>query len=786
MSFTFAARAVLELGKELISSDEVAIYELIKNAVDAGSPKVEVTAQIHLLATDFKKAVSYVETKKPKRGEAVRYVTERLLDPDQPAVAEFLRQLAVQDKRTAFIKRLKEFYVASNYLEVRDEGHGMTHQDLSNVFLRIGTDYRRKENRRGAKHLGDKGIGRLSAMRLGNRLSVTTATEDDVSWNHLEIDWNWFAAEGDADASDYNVAPTEGDTKRSLEDHGTTIRVSDLNQDWNAPRFAEIFEGKIARMIDPFEPGAANDLIVAKHNGNRVLVPSIPQSLLDAAHAVCHVRFDFVDGVPTLNGEINYRFRHRKLPVAISGPELRSVTKRTVKRRAKRGHAAQQVIKLDPDVLELLGPFTFDVYWFNRRIMTPIDGLTLKVNETRREVANWTGGPMLYRYGYRILPYGEPNDDWLDLDKRAFGESGFKLNRQQVLGRVLVETPHEVLSEQTNRQGLIDSDPSHALRTILQWILHVEFRGLINEADAAEKDAKPSLDDTDGQILRDAQARVEASLSRIRLHYADNFDSEELHDLETSVEHLSDVSERFFGQVKKVTEQAHQERGQLVYLAGIGLMTEFIFHELERAMSYAIGHAFGPDRPLVGDRMLKDQLITLQKRIAAFDELTTEKRQSKTSFDLPELIDEVLSAHHNEFERHDIDVRYDPPETSFRIKAVRGMVIQILENLIVNSAYWLKEQKDFEPDFSPNISICAQPRERCLTIEDNGPGITAARTERIFLPFVTTKPVGLGRGLGLYIARDMAEYHGWTLAMDPTLGRVRKGRTNMFVLDMAP
>ena len=724
MSFTFAARAGLELGKELISSDEVAIYELIKNAVDAGSPEVEVTAQIHLLATDFKKAIAYVQKEKTEPADALRYVTERLLDPSHPGVTRFLRQLATKKKRATFIKHLEDFYVASNYLEVRDKGHGMTHRDLSDVFLRIGTDYRRKQNRQGAKHLGYKGIGRLSAMRLGNRLSVTTATADDISWNHLDIDWNWFAADGDADASDYEVSPTEGDTKQSDDDHGTTIRVSDLNQDWNAPRFAEIFQGKIARMIDPFEPGAANGLIVARHNGHRVLVPSIPPSLLDAAHAVCHVNFDFVNGVPTLDGEIDYRLRHRKLPIAISGPELRSVTKRTVKRRAKRGHAAQQIIRLDPDVLKLLGPFTFDVYWFNHRIMTPIEGFTRKVNETRREVANWSGGPMLYRYGYRILPYGEPNDDWLDLDKRAFGESGFKLNRQQVLGRVRVATPHDVLSEQTNRQGLIDSDASHALRTILQWLLHVEFRGLINEADAAEKDVKRPLDDADGQILRDAQARVEASLSRIRRHYADDMDSQELEDLETSVEHLSEVSERFFDQVKKVTQQAQQERGQLVYLAGIGLMTEFIFHELERAMSYAIGHAFGPDRPQVSDRMLKDQLVTLQKRIAAFDELTTEKRQSKTTFDLSELIDEVLIAHDNEFERHDIEVRYDPPNTAFRIKAVRGMVIQILENLIVNSAYWLKEQKDFEPGFNPIISICAQPKEQCLTVEDNGPGVT--------------------------------------------------------------
>ena len=41
-----------------------------------------------------------------------------------------------------------------------------------------------------------------------------------------------------------------------------------------------------------------------------------------------------------------------------------------------------------------------------------------------------------------------------------------------------------------------------------------------------------------------------------------------------------------------------------------------------------------------------------------------------------------------------------------------------------------------------------------------------------------------GRGLGLYISRDMAEYHGWKLYMDDAVGRVREGRLNTFVLDM--
>jgi signal transduction histidine kinase len=112
------------------------------------------------------------------------------------------------------------------------------------------------------------------------------------------------------------------------------------------------------------------------------------------------------------------------------------------------------------------------------------------------------------------------------------------------------------------------------------------------------------------------------------------------------------------------------------------------------------------------------------------------------------------------------------------------MVIQILENLISNSMYWLKQQVTFEPGFKPQITIAIDPDVRALTVEDNGGGVSPDRAERIFQPFVTSRPQGQGRGLGLYISRELADYHGWQLQMDPTVGRIRPKRLNMFVLDM--
>jgi signal transduction histidine kinase len=112
------------------------------------------------------------------------------------------------------------------------------------------------------------------------------------------------------------------------------------------------------------------------------------------------------------------------------------------------------------------------------------------------------------------------------------------------------------------------------------------------------------------------------------------------------------------------------------------------------------------------------------------------------------------------------------------------MFIQVIENLISNSVYWLKQQTDIEPDCSPAITITVRTKEKEILFSDNGPGIDAADLEDVFRPFFTRKPAGKGKGLGLYISRQIAEYHGATLDLIATKDR-HTSRYHTFILDLS-
>ena len=209
-------------------------------------------------------------------------------------------------------------------------------------------------------------------------------------------------------------------------------------------------------------------------------------------------------------------------------------------------------------------------------------------------------------------------------------------------------------------------------------------------------------------------------------------------------------------EARELTEEAAEDRAELVHLAGVGLMVEFIMHELERTTSATlrtlteIDHAALDRSDAAAIAILGDQLKTINKRVSNLDPISAARRQTRENFDPADVIRQIVEGHEGKLQRHEIEIDgsyLDAPR--WKVKAVRGMFIQIIENMLSNSFYWLIQQKVVEPRLALRITIDVDPEERVITLTDNGPGVSPESASEIFEPFVTRRPTGDGHGLGM-------------------------------------
>ena len=111
-------------------------------------------------------------------------------------------------------------------------------------------------------------------------------------------------------------------------------------------------------------------------------------------------------------------------------------------------------------------------------------------------------------------------------------------------------------------------------------------------------------------------------------------------------------------------------------------------------------------------------------------------------------------------------------DKDFRIRMNKGKLMQVLDNLINNSIYWLTRNKGRIESPTINITI-EQP---WVYFEDNGIGIDQSVENTLFEPFITRKPKGEGRGLGLFIVRQLLD----DISCDIVLDEIRNSFENRY------
>jgi C4-dicarboxylate-specific signal transduction histidine kinase len=138
-----------------------------------------------------------------------------------------------------------------------------------------------------------------------------------------------------------------------------------------------------------------------------------------------------------------------------------------------------------------------------------------------------------------------------------------------------------------------------------------------------------------------------------------------------------------------------------------------------------------------------------------------------SSVDMNAVIEDTISLVHHETERNKISLRTELHRGVPSVGGDRVQLQQVVLNLAMNGIESIAGL-DREPKRLMIRSTLSNTGELIVSVEDTGLGIEAEHADRLFAPFFTTKPQGIG--MGLPICRSIIEAHGgrlWAAKNEP-------------------
>lgn len=380
LQFRVSAELKNILGRDLITSPEIAILELVKNSYDAHASKVEIT-----------------------------------FDDD--------------------------------YLAIADNGKGMSRDDLINKWLFVaysaksdGTEdksYRSKFNRH---YAGAKGIGRMSCDRLAKNLVLTTRSADEDRTEILHVDWSVFELSKQTEFDTIDIPHETIDTMPKFplsSATGTILEFTNLHLSWSHEDIKRLRKS-LEKMINPFSGTDDNFQI-------EIIAPR-----MKAEDEKAESQRDVVNGVIENSIADVLKLKTTQIESRIQDGIIHTTL-------IDRGIIMYEIEETNQKYSELSSA-SVSLFFLNRAAKY---NFSSKMGVTPVSYGN----VFLFRNGFRILPYGNWDDDSWGLNQRQ--QQGYNrfLGTRDLFGRVDIETDNpELIKEVSSRDGgLIKTDASQQL-----------------------------------------------------------------------------------------------------------------------------------------------------------------------------------------------------------------------------------------------------------------------------------------------------------------------------------
>jgi len=851
------AHVLVQLGSELVTDVEQAILECVKNAYDADAPGCKIDI-------DTREAGSMLEPGTVDKywgfNSPTETVTVEMLDKDG-------RPLAARPDAgdVEIIRRL-------NYrgrITIEDKGDGLNPEQLRSSWLVISRSSKRSaagsqksKTKKGRTPLGDKGLGRLGSMKLGDVLRIETATSETIPLAVAEFRW-----------ADCEVARTIDEIPvfiGSVPNHsrfkGTRVSVLGLRDlpEWRRKdRIAEITRS-LARLISPFEATSTFPVGITLDGDDQSLV-SVTDELLK--RAVAEFIFEWKDDEADSGRRIlqaTARFRrslftsersqkNRLRTAAVFGQDQGAGFADSLKSYGRLKPYREKIVDLagawfvelkrtfhwsdmqldtgaalvDP------GPFSGAFYFFHLDKLGPEDGDIADVDAAAaagigidRQLLKDMTGISILRDGFRVRSQG----DWLGLSQSMTSGSTYGMRVDNTVGYFALTGEHNYkLVEKSDREGFVEDAVYRGFMQIAKFCrafanesleqvrraLDDYYKRLLNSGEMTRKDDRSvsafevlesgikstvSARDDAGRIA----AELQADLVRLEREATAGGASAEAAGLALNVANravaamqsvqikLSDGA-RVGANLDRLRQEFDEKDEQTIALfesAAVGLSARGLAHELRthlteiRQRTSAIEQIAktGASAVVPHLRAIRASCTAISSAAALIDPMLPRSRSVKETIALRSFIEDFFKTRSSSFERNGINTRITGEGTT--VRANRPRLTQVVDNLVRNSAYWLRRGEITGQVKRPK-EILVELTSGGFIVSDSGPGVDPDYETSLFEIFVTAKPErDTGQGLGLFIATELLRADGCEIMLLPD--RNADGRLYRFAVNLHP
>lgn len=659
LPFKPRARLLLELGNQLIKDEGIALFELVKNSYDADATEVK---------------ISLKDIDSLKKGE----------------------------------------------INIIDNGYGMNWDIVTGIWLEPGTDYREKQILSGKRTkkfkrlpLGQKGIGRFCAHKLGRYIELITRSRDDNEIVVI-IDWDTFKKSkylNEIPVKVYERTPEVFTGKKT----GTKIRISGLWNNWSRGLVRNVYRA-INSICSPFKSPESFKTILEIIDKDK---QDWTEGLLTWREAIDYGLYKITCYLKNDKLSYNYEFTPWETMTKVTGRKVD-----TIKEKKE-----FTIMGDDKKIINLsnykIGKIKIDLFIFD--LDANILALGVRDKKGLRDFLKFNGGVRVYRDGMRIYDYGEPGNDWLDLGGRRVNIPSERLSNNLVLGTVSINRLDSTdLEEKTNREGFIENE---AVKKFRDSILYA---------------------------ITQVTAERNADKARIRKAYSKGVTKEPVID---TISELRDKIQKkgllkeLGGYLNKIEEDYKDIREKLLTSAGAGLSLSIVIHEIDKIIKELKISVSKKGR----DLHIKNLVQHLAELVQGYAMLV--KRSGPVKIKASKIIEEAIFNVSYRLNAHKIHIiNKSSKDNDFTIKCSKRLILGAIMNIIDNSIYWLeiKRPKKKYIYISPVKDLDGNP---AIIIGDNGSGFVDP-LDNVIQPFFTRKPDGMG--LGLHIANEIMGVHkGW-------------------------